>query len=72
MITDTFTETFTVVGMTCGHCVKSVTGEIAQIPGVLEVDTDLGTGVVTVSSRLPVDRDKVAAAVDEAGYELTK
>ena len=65
------TETFSVAGMTCDHCVKAVTGEIAKIQGVLELDTDLETGVVTVSSRAGVDRDEVAAAVDEAGYELT-
>jgi copper chaperone CopZ len=61
---------YTVTGMTCGHCVASVTEEISEIPGVSDVAVDLPTGVVTVSSQAPLDRDAVRAAVDEAGYQL--
>ena len=66
-------ETFAVVGMTCGHCVQAVTQEVTELPGVTEVTIDLvagGTSHVTVSSDTPLDRDDVAAAVDEAGYAL--
>lgn len=62
--------TYTVTGMTCGHCVASVTEEISEIPGVTQVDVDLGSGRVEVTSDTPLDRAAVAAAVDEAGYEL--
>ena len=64
-------ETFTVTGMTCGHCVNAVSGEVAKIAGVDRVEVDLETGLVTVTSDRPVDRFEVAAAVDEAGYERT-
>jgi copper chaperone len=63
-------STFTVVGMTCAHCVASVTEEVTQIPGVTDVDVDLGSGQLTVRSDGPVDDRAVQAAVDEAGYEL--
>lgn len=63
--------TYTVAGMTCGHCVASVTEEIEQIPGVSDVDVDLATGAVTVTSTTPVDETAVRAAVTEAGYSLT-
>jgi copper chaperone len=64
------TSAYTVTGMTCQHCVNSVQEEIGRIPGVSAVEVDLGRGRVTVSSEAPVDRDAVAAAVDEAGYAL--
>jgi copper ion binding protein len=64
------TATYTVVGMTCGHCVSAVTEEVTQVPGVTAVDVDLASGRLTVTSDAPVDDDAVRAAVDEAGYEL--
>jgi copper chaperone len=66
------TQTYTVTGMTCSHCVNSVGSEIQQIPGVTDVQVDLASGVVTVTSSRPVDTAAVAAAVDEAGYELAR
>ena len=66
----TTTTTFTVKGMTCGHCVAAVTEEVAKVDGVTSVDVDLATGAVRVESSTPVDPAAVAAAVDEAGYEV--
>ena len=62
---------YTVVGMTCGHCVSAVTGELSKLPGVSEVRVDLATGTVDVTSTDPLPLDDVKAAVDEAGYALT-
>ena len=64
------TATYTVVGMTCGHCVTAVTEEVAALSGVTAVDVDLAGGVLTVSSDAPVDESAVRAAVEEAGYEV--
>ena len=64
------TQTFTVTGMTCGHCVASVTEEVSELEGVENVDVDLATGSVTVTSSTPLDDDAVRAAVEEAGYQL--
>jgi copper ion binding protein len=61
---------YTVTGMTCQHCVTSVTEEVSAIPGVRNVDVVLDTGQVTVTSQQPVSTDDVRAAVSEAGYEL--
>jgi copper chaperone CopZ len=65
------TSTYTVTGMTCGHCVASVTEEVQEIPGVETVDVVLDTGVLTVTSAAPIDTATVKAAVEEAGYQLT-
>ena len=64
------TATYTVAGMTCGHCVNAVTTELSAIDGVTDVSVDLGTGRATVTSVEPLDRGAVASAVDEAGYQL--
>ncbi len=65
-------RTYTVTGMTCSHCMNSVSSEINKISGVTDVEVDLATGAVTVTSDQPVDDAAVAAAVDEAGYELAR
>ncbi|RZU66689.1 copper chaperone CopZ [Microterricola gilva] len=62
-----------VTGMTCGHCVGSVTAELSAIDGVTGVDVALvkgGISTVTVQSAAPLAADAVAAAIDEAGYAL--
>ena len=64
------TASYTVVGMTCGHCVNAVTEEVSQLPGVTGVDVDLASGGLTVTSTEPVDDGAVRAAVEEAGYEV--
>jgi copper chaperone len=63
-------RTFSVQGMTCGHCVASVTEEVQEIAGVEHVDVVLETGAVTVTSSQPLDDSAVRAAVEEAGYRL--
>lgn len=65
------TTTYTVTGMTCGHCAASVREEISAIPGVTDVAVDVASGAVEVTAEQPVTREQVAAAVDEAGYALT-
>ena len=63
------TENYTVVGMTCDHCVRSVTAEVSALPGVSEVAVDLPSGRVSVTSD-GVDVDQLRGAVEEAGYTL--
>lgn len=62
--------TYTVKGMTCDHCVASVTEELSEVDGVKGVQVDLPTGEVAVTSDHELDHDVVAEAVKEAGYEL--
>ncbi len=64
------TATFTVVGMTCGHCVNSVTEEVSSVQGVTAVDVDLDSGALTVTGEAAVDEGAVRAAVEEAGYSV--
>ena len=64
------TAEYTVTGMTCGHCVASVTEEVQEIAGVTDVTVDLASGGVRVTSEQPVSDADVRAAVQEAGYQL--
>jgi copper chaperone len=70
MMEMTTTRTYRVNGMTCAHCVSAVTSELGALDAVTEVQVELATGEVTVQSDRPLDDAEVAAAVDEAGYEL--
>jgi copper chaperone len=60
------TTTYTVSGMTCGHCVSSVTEEVLEVPGVTDVQVELDSGRLTVTGE--ADPAAVQAAVEEAGY----
>jgi copper chaperone len=64
------TATYTVKGMTCGHCVSSVKEEVSEVAGVTGVEVDLATGLLTVNSETPVEASAIATAVAEAGYEV--
>ncbi|SCX61034.1 Copper chaperone CopZ [Klenkia marina] len=61
---------YTVTGMTCQHCVASVTEEVSEVAGVTDVDVDLDTGSLRVTGS-DVDPAQVQAAVVEAGYSAT-
>ena len=62
------TSTYEVAGMTCEHCVRSVTEEVSEVPGVTAVDVDLAAGRLTVTGA--PDDSAVRAAVAEAGYQV--
>jgi copper chaperone len=62
-----------VTGMTCEHCVASVTEELSELESVSSIDVQLKSGgesIVTVQSTDPLTQDDLRAAVEEAGYAL--
>ena len=62
------TSTYAVAGMTCDHCVRSVTDEVSEVPGVTAVEVDLAGGLVTVQG--DANDAAVRDAVAEAGYRV--
>lgn len=65
------TTTVSVSGMTCDHCVRAVTDELSQLEPVTDVKVQLGEpSTVTISSDAELSAQDIAAAVDEAGYEV--
>ena len=69
MADDVTTRGYTVTGMTCAHCVASVSEEVGAVPGVRAVDVDLASGRMLVHGERVSDAD-VRAAVTEAGYDV--
>ena len=67
----THVSEYVVTGMTCEHCVASVTEEVGELAGVTGVRVDLASGALTVTSDRPLSRRDVAEAVHEAGYRLS-
>ena len=68
-MTNAISSTYTVSGMTCSHCVLSVTEEVSEVAGVDAVDVDLATGRLSVSGNGFSD-EAVKDAVADAGYEV--
>ena len=62
-------HTLTVQGMSCEHCARSVIEEVSEVEGVRDVNVDLASGRVAVTGT-DVSEAAVAAAVEEAGYEV--
>ncbi len=61
--------TYSVPGMSCGHCRTSITSEVSTVAGVESVEVDLDVKTVTVTGE-SLDEQAVIAAIDEAGYEV--
>lgn len=61
-------HTFTVTGMTCGHCEKAVTRAVKQLDPQAEVVIDRAANQVSVQSAQP--REAVAHAIAEEGYAV--
>lgn len=64
------TQSYTVTGMNCEHCVASVTEELTELPAVREVRVDLASGHVEVSADVTLDPDDVHRAIAGAGFSL--
>ena len=60
----------TVKGMSCGHCAAAVTKALEALPGVSQVQVDLGTGRVSFANANPLSTEKLAEVIKAAGYEL--
>lgn len=74
MTNQTYSQTYSVTGMTCEHCERAVTSELQALDGVTDVSVRLvagGTSTVTVTGERALAEAEVAAALDEAGdYHL--
>ena len=65
----TETLTYTVPGMSCGHCRAAITEEVEKVAGVAAIEVDLDAKKVAVSGS-GLDDAAVRGAIDEAGYEI--
>lgn len=57
-------------GMSCGHCVMAVSKALGAVEGVKDIQVDLKTGLATYEETKPVDKKALAAAIEDAGFEI--
>jgi copper chaperone len=63
------TTTYSVPGISCGHCRVAITGEVGRLRGVSSVEVDLDAKRVTVTGPA-IDDNAVRTAIDDAGYDI--
>ena len=61
-----------VKGMSCQHCVRSITKALTQLEGIQNVKVDLQKGEVLFDNTKPIATDRIEKAVADAGYEVVK
>ncbi|MBT2483550.1 MULTISPECIES: heavy-metal-associated domain-containing protein [unclassified Microbacterium] len=66
------TNEFQVTGMTCGHCEMSIREEVAEVPGVDDIQVSAQTGKLVVTGSAALDDAQILAAVAEAGYSAVR
>jgi len=64
------TATYVVMGMTCGHCVSSVSEELNKIDRVSDVQVDLPSGKVDITSEAAIEQSVIEEAIKVAGFEV--
>ncbi|MFA6811020.1 MAG: heavy metal-associated domain-containing protein [Desulfoplanes sp.] len=64
--------TINVQGMSCQHCVQSVTRALQNIEGLQEISVDLAHKTASFTSDSPVNMDAVHAAIRNIGFETTE
>jgi formate dehydrogenase gamma subunit len=67
---NTMLSTIKVKGMSCQHCVMSVTKALGQLDGIKNVQVDLAKGEVRFDNTKEVASQRIAKAIEEAGYEV--
>ena len=65
------TETITIEGMSCGHCVSSVTGAVSSLPGVADVAVSLDDkNAVVTFDETAVPRSAISDVIEELGFTV--
>ena len=59
---------FTVTGLSCGHCVRSVTQAVQGLDATAQVQVELASGEVRIDSAQPAEA--LAAVIEAAGYSV--
>lgn len=63
-------STLKVKGMSCQHCVMSVTKALGQLEGIKNVQVDLAKGEVRFDNTKEIASGTIGKAITNAGYEV--
>jgi len=61
-----------VKGMSCQHCVLSVTKALSQLEGIKNVQVDLAKGEVRFDNTKNTASERIQKAITDAGYEVAQ
>lgn len=61
-------RTYSVPGISCGHCKSAIEGEVADVPGVAIVVVDVDNRTVVVEGE--ASDESIRSAIGEAGYDI--
>jgi copper chaperone len=61
-----------VKGMSCQHCVMSVTKALNKLDGIQNVKVDLQKGEVSFDNAKALALERVEKTISDAGYEVVK
>jgi len=61
-----------VKGMSCQHCVMSVTKALGQLEGIKNVQVDLARGEVRFDNPKEIPSNRIEKAISDAGYEVVR
>ena len=64
--------TLKVKGMSCQHCVMSVTKALGQLEGIKNVQVDLAKGEVRFDNTKEIAADKIGKTITDVGYEVVQ
>ena len=65
-------EKVKIQGMTCQHCVMSVTKALSSIPGLTNVRVNLVQGEATFENPQNVSPEKIRKTIEDAGYKVVE
>lgn len=65
-------QTFTITGMSCGHCENAVTTEVGDIAGISDIKVSAATGILTLNNDGSATDEQIIAAIDEAGFSAQR
>ncbi len=65
-------EKIKIQGMTCQHCVMSVTKALGNLSGLKNLKVDLVKGEATFENTQNISRAEIRKAVEDAGYSVVE
>ena len=64
--------TIKIKGMSCQHCVSSVTKALSAIAGISDVNVSLEKGEATFTENSPVSKETIRNAITKIGFEVVE
>jgi copper ion binding protein len=61
-------KTFSIPGISCGHCVHAIKTELTELEGVSKVEGDIAGKLIEVEWDAPATEDQIKSKLTEINY----